>query len=120
MCTHACARSLTRQCVCPVHLRLYYLLAPSCLRADEAYDVMSGCPFHDQRLNAIARAHGMSAAQVCFRWTLQRGAIIATGTGHNATKAVLHAHDDLGTYDPTFELADEEMAYLDGIRPQRV
>ncbi|EOD11929.1 hypothetical protein EMIHUDRAFT_352714 [Emiliania huxleyi CCMP1516] len=85
----------------------------------EAYDVMSGCPFHDARLGAIARAHGMSAAQVCFRWTLQRGAILATGTGHNATKAALHSKDDLGTYDPNFELTGEEMAYLDGIRPQR-
>jgi diketogulonate reductase-like aldo/keto reductase len=85
----------------------------------EAYDVMSGCPFHDARLNAIATGHGMSAAQVCFRWTLQRGAIIATGTGHNATKAVQHSADDFGSYAPGFELTEEEMAYLNGIHPAR-
>ena len=84
----------------------------------EAYDVMSGCPFKDVRLNAIAKRHRMSAAQVCFRWTLQRGAIIATGTGHNASKAAAHSVDDLGTYAPGFELTMQEMAYLDGIRPQ--
>ena len=86
----------------------------------EAYDVMSGCPFGDARLNTIAKGHGMSAAQVCFRWVLQRGAILATGTGHNATKAALHSKDDLGTYNPGFELTHDEMAYLDSIRPQRV
>ena len=80
---------------------------------------MSGCPFHDARLGAIARAHGMSAAQVCFRWTLQRGAILATGTGHNATKAALHSKDDLGTYDPNFELTGEEMAYLEVANEER-
>ena len=84
----------------------------------EAYDVMSGCPFKDPRLNAISKGHGMSAAQVCFRWTLQKGAIIATGTGHNASKAALHSRDDLGTYNPEFELTEEEMAYLSGIHPQ--
>jgi len=83
----------------------------------EAYDVMNGCPFHDTRLGVIAAGHKMSAAHVCFRWVLQRGAIIATGTGHNLTKATTHSVDDLGSFSDSFELDDSEMAYLDSIVP---
>ena len=35
---------------------------------------------------AAASAHSVSAAQVCVRWTLQRGAIAALGTGADASK----------------------------------
>lgn len=48
----------------------------------EAYNVMNGCPFHDPRAAKIAAARNMSVAQVCFRWVLQHGAIMATGTGN--------------------------------------
>ena len=85
--------------------------------AYEAYDVMSGCPFGDPRLNEIASSHAMSAAQVCLRWVLQKGAIIATGTGHNMSKIGPHSEDDFGVFAPSFELTGGEMAYLDGISP---
>lgn len=36
---------------------------------------MRGCPFTDPKVEAIATAHGVSTAQVCLRWVLQRGAV---------------------------------------------
>ena len=51
--------------------------------ADEA---MRGCPFSDASVGAIAKGHGVSVAQVCLRWVLQRGAVMAIGTGANASK----------------------------------
>jgi len=81
----------------------------------EAYDTMRGCPFHDERVGAIAASRNMSVAQVCTRWTLQRGAVIAAGTGHNASKVALDSADNLGALRPEFELADDDMHYLDNI-----
>ena len=47
---------------------------------------MRGCPFSDASVGAIAKGHGVSVAQVCLRWVLQRGAVMAVGTGANASK----------------------------------
>ena len=54
----------------------------------EAWRVLGGCPFDDERVTSIAGVHGVTTAQVCLRWVLQRGAIVAAGTGADAEKAV--------------------------------
>ena len=59
----------------------------------ESYGAMKGCPFSDARAQAIASKHGKSVAQVCLRWTLQRGAIVATGTGATAASAAGYAKE---------------------------
>ena len=79
----------------------------------EAYSVMRGCPFKDEKAQAIATKHKVSVAQVCIRWTLQRGAIAAVGTGHDPAKVEEHAKSNLDVY--SFELSPQEMDILNGL-----
>jgi len=81
--------------------------------AYEAYDVMKGCPFSDPTVTSIADSHGVSAAQVCLRWTLEKDCIMATGTGSDPGKAGTYAKEDLDIYG--FALSAEEVAQLDGL-----
>jgi len=76
----------------------------------ESYGAMRGCPFTDPDLGAIAAAHKVSPAQVCLRWVLQHGAVIASGTGSNATTAGAYSKENLGVFD--FELSAAEMMKL--------
>lgn len=76
----------------------------------ESYGSLRGCPFSDSRLAAIATAHQVSPAQVCLRWVLQRGAIIATGTGSNATTAPVYSKENLDVFG--FSLSANEMRIL--------
>ena len=80
------------------------------LQVYESYGAMRGCPFSDPDLGAIAAAHKVSPAQVCLRWVLQHGAVIASGTGSNATTAGTYSKENLGIFD--FELSDAEMMKL--------
>lgn len=60
-------------------------------------------PLADDTINAIAKAHGVSAAQVCLRWALQRGtAIIPKSTKRHR---LAENFDVFG-----FELSADEMA----------
>ena len=65
-------------------------------------------------MNSIAAHHKVSAAQVCLRWTLQRGLIIAAGTGANVSTAAAYAKENLGIYD--FQLAASEMDVLNNMQ----
>lgn len=78
----------------------------------ESYFTMKGCPFADKDLASIAAAHNASVAQVCLRWVLDRGGIIACGTGANATTVGPYAKENLGIYD--FQLTAAEVKILDG------
>ena len=49
----------------------------------EAYQAIHGCPFQDSHVQSIAKAHNTGVSQVCLRWVLQRGAILAAGLGTN-------------------------------------
>ena len=80
----------------------------------EAFGVMRGCPFTDPHVAGIAKAHKVSAAQVCVRWTLQRGAIAALGTGDDSSKVREYTEENLGVW--TFKLSSAEMAILDGLQ----
>lgn len=77
----------------------------------QSYGSLRGCPFGDQRLTAIAGAHNVTASQVCMRWVLQKGAVIAAGTGSNATTAPQYARENLGIFG--FALSSVEMDTLD-------
>jgi diketogulonate reductase-like aldo/keto reductase len=79
----------------------------------EGYQLMNGCPMHDEKTKSIAASHNMSTAQVCLRWGLQKGAIVAGGIGTNATKASSYSVSDLETLEPQFELTADDMHYLD-------
>ena len=71
---------------------------------------MRNCPFTDPDLMAIAVGHNVSTAQVCLRWVLQRGAVMAVGTGSNASHVGKYSAEDLDLFG--FELSDEEMSTL--------
>ena len=70
----------------------------------------------DSRVQGIAQAHNRSAAQICLRWVLQRGAVVASGTGGDAAKAAQYAAEDLDTL--AFALSEDEMAQLSAVSPQ--
>merc|ERR1712070_348962 len=73
----------------------------------EAYQAIDGCPFSDPKAIAIAKAHSVSVAQVCLRYVLQRGCIMAVGTGTNATEAASFAKSDLDIF--AFNMTEAEM-----------
>ena len=57
---------------------------------------------HDDTVCAIARAHGVSAAQVILRWDLQRGVVVIPGSGNPE-----HIKENLDLFG--FELTAAEM-----------
>lgn len=76
----------------------------------ESYGAMKGCPFSDKKTMDIAASYKKSVAQVCLRWVLDRGAIIASGTGSDPATAPEYAKENLDIFD--FSLKKEEIAYL--------
>lgn len=76
----------------------------------EAYAAMRGCPFSNPKVQQIAAARGVGVSQVCLRWVLQKGAVMAVGLGKNTTNMLSYAKEDLDVY--SFELSDGEMATL--------
>ena len=54
----------------------------------EAYEAMRACPFSNPQVQSIAAGHGVGVSQVCLRWVLQRGAMMAVGVGSDAGQAL--------------------------------
>ena len=79
----------------------------------EAFYAMKGCDFSSTVIKGIATAHSVGVSQVCLRWVLQRGCVMAVGTGSNASNAGVYAKEDLDLYG--FELTDAEMATLSAL-----
>jgi diketogulonate reductase-like aldo/keto reductase len=79
----------------------------------ESYHGMKGCPFTNADVKSVAAAHNVSTAQVCFRWVLEKGAVIAGGTGSDPSTAAAYAKENLDIYG--FQLTQEEIATLDKI-----
>ena len=75
---------------------------------------VKGCDFKSPVIQHIATGHSVSIAQVCLRWVLQRGCVMAVGTGANATTAAEYAKEDLDLYG--FELTSAEMTTLDALK----
>ena len=79
--------------------------------AYEAYSPLGGGKIDvlgNQHVGAIAKAHGVGAAQVALRWIAQQGALMATSANNSAYLA-----EDLDIYG--FELTDAEMSTLSAI-----
>ena len=67
-------------------------------------------------VSGIASAHNVTGAQVCLRWVLQKGAIIAAGTGSNSSTAKAYAEEDLDLFG--FELTDAACGFVKFTREQ--
>lgn len=80
----------------------------------EAYGVMHSCPFNNTALASIASAHNKSVSQVCQRYVLDKGVVMALGTGENATKSAKEAAEGLAVYD--FHLSADEFKTVDAIQ----
>ena len=59
----------------------------------------------NETIQAIAQAHGVSAAQVILRWDLQRGIVVIPGSSNPK-----HIQENLDLF--SFELSDEEMLQI--------
>lgn len=68
-----------------------------------------GSVFSEPTVLSIAAAHGVSAAQVSLKWSLQRGVAVVTGTDNAA-----HMASDLDLW--SFELNQTEMSRMDEIQ----
>jgi diketogulonate reductase-like aldo/keto reductase/flavodoxin len=62
----------------------------------------------DEAISGIAKAHGVSSAQVILRWNLQKGVAVIPGSSNPD-----HIKENTELYD--FELADEEMAQINAL-----
>lgn len=79
----------------------------------EAYFVMHNCPFSDSRITDVAKAHNVSASQVCQRYILDKGVAMAVGTGSDPTKSTKESAENLDVYG--FHLTDDEFKSIDSI-----
>jgi diketogulonate reductase-like aldo/keto reductase len=82
----------------------------------EAYGTMRSCygkPY-TPTLDKIATAHNTGTAQVCLRWVLQRGAVMAIGTGSNAASISNYTKEDLDLFG--FELTAAEMTTINSLK----
>lgn len=62
----------------------------------------------NETITDIAKAHGVSSAQVILRWDLQRGIVVIPGSSSEA-----HIKENLDLFG--FELSDEEMKKIEGL-----
>ena len=69
-----------------------------------------GCPWTNPKVAAIAKAHSKSVAQICLRWVVDSGCVMAVGTGNNATTAGDYGKENYDIFD--FMLTPAEMKTL--------
>jgi diketogulonate reductase-like aldo/keto reductase len=62
----------------------------------------------NETITAIAKAHGVSSAQVILRWDLQRGIVVIPGSSNPA-----HIKENLDLFG--FELSDIEMEQINAL-----
>ena len=62
----------------------------------------------DKVISNIAKAHGVSSAQVILRWNLQKGVVVIPGSSNPD-----HIQENMELYD--FKLTDEEMKQIDAL-----
>jgi len=79
----------------------------------ESYDALKGCPSTDSRVKAIAAAHSKTPFQICLRWVLERGCVVAAGTGNDPKTVGQYAKENLDIYD--WKLTADEIATLNKI-----
>jgi len=69
----------------------------------------AGSPLSDPTVEAIAKVHGVSTAQVTLKWSLQRGVAVVTGTDNPA-----HMKSDLDLW--SFTLTEDEVAKISALQ----
>lgn len=79
----------------------------------ESYDALKDCPVNDNRVKTIAAAHSKTAYQICLRWVLERGCLVAAGTGNDPKTVDQYAKENLDIYD--WKLTADEIATLNKI-----
>lgn len=79
----------------------------------EAWNVMKGCNRTHPVVQAAAKAHSVSTFQICLRYIVDRGCLMAVGTGDNATTAPEYSKENLGIF--SFKLTDDEVSQLSAI-----
>ena len=66
----------------------------------------------DPVINAIAKAHGKSAAQVIIRWHLQKGFCVVPGSSNPA-----HIQENIESF--SFTLSDDEMKQIAALNKEK-
>jgi len=79
----------------------------------EAWNVVKGCNRSHPTILKTAAAHNVSAFQVCLRYIVDRGCVMAVGTGNNASTVLEYTEENLGIF--KFKLTDEEVEELNSI-----
>ena len=79
----------------------------------EAWNVVKGCDRTHPTVVAAAAAHNVSTFQVCMRYVVDRGCVLAVGTGDDPTNVVDYTKENLGIF--SFELTDDEVTALSAI-----
>lgn len=74
----------------------------------EGYSPLKSTNLGDRRLRTIAEAHNVTPAQVVIRWHLEHEIVVIPKSTHR--ERIAENFDVFG-----FELADDEMAELDGL-----
>jgi 2,5-diketo-D-gluconate reductase A len=80
----------------------------------QSYGAVRGCPFDAPAVVKAAAAHHVSPAQVCLRWTLEKGAIAAAGVGTNVSTVPEYAAENLAV--TSFRLTPSEVRALDRLQ----
>ena len=79
----------------------------------EAWNVLKGCDRTNAAVVAVAAAHSVSTFQVCMRFIVDRGAVMAVGTGDDASTVDSFTAENLGIFD--FKLTADELAQLNAV-----
>jgi diketogulonate reductase-like aldo/keto reductase len=79
----------------------------------EAWNVVKGCDTSHPTVVAAAAAHNASTFQVCLRYIIDRGCVMAVGTGKDASTVASFAQENLAIFN--FKLTDDEVTALSAI-----
>ena len=79
----------------------------------EAWNVVKGCNRTHPTVVSTAAKHNVSTFQVCLRYIVDRGCVMAVGTGKDPSTVGAYTSENLGIFD--FKLSDEEVDALGAI-----
>lgn len=79
----------------------------------EAFFALKKCDMKSTTVLNIAKAHNATPAQVCLRWVLDSGCLLAAGTGDDPATVGTYTAQDLGILD--FELTPAEVTVLSAL-----
>jgi diketogulonate reductase-like aldo/keto reductase len=79
----------------------------------EAWNVLKGCDRTNPTVVAVAQTHNKTTFQVCLRFIVDRGAVMAVGTGSDPSSVASFTKKNLGIFD--FKLTTAEMTQLNAV-----